>query len=584
MLQLIDWLIVGFYFAFLAGLGWYFRHAGINSSEYFRGGGRMAWWLVGATAFMGSFSAWVFTGAAGLAYDHGLIVMTIYWGNAGTYLLLAWRFGPWFRQLRQITVMEAVRQRLGVGNEQFFTWLQLPTQILVAAIWLYGLAIFLAPLFHLELHASILLCGAIVILLSTLGGSWAVAAGDFMQTLLLMPITLLAAWFALQRIGGVGPLVAHLPRSHLDLTAGAVPGFGVLWLAGLAIEKLVLANRLTNAGRYFFVADSAGARKAGLLAAALFLAGSVIWFIPPLAARALGLDLAARYPGLSSPGEAAYAAMAIDTLPPGLLGLLATAIIAATLTSMDEGLNRNAGIFVRSVYLPLLRPQATEREQVRIGRLATVVSGVLVVLLAWRYSTWREYGVLKLMFNFAAMVGVPSGVPVFWCLFTRRAPDWSAWSTVLVGFALSALLGLAPRSEAVRVWADAHGQGAALAWLGTNEYSVIVIAVLVLGSLWFWATIRWTETRRPERTREVDAFFAAMGTPVTAAESGGDRDSDLPRRIARLCAIYATFLGAMALLPNSGRGHAGLAFCAAFFAATGGALAAWSRRSRNRES
>src|SRR5262245_30816375 len=117
--------------------------------------------------------------------------------------------------------------------------------------------------------------------------------------------------------------------------------------------------------------------------------------------------------------------MAIATLPAGLLGLLVTAIIAATLSSMDEALNRNAGIFVRSVYVPLLRPQATEREQVRIGKFATILTGALVILLALKYSTWRDLGVLKLMFNFVAMVGVPSGVPVFWCLFTRRAPDWT---------------------------------------------------------------------------------------------------------------------------------------------------------------
>ncbi len=568
MLQLIDYLVIAFYFAFLGGLGWYFRHAAANSSEYFRGGGRMAWWLVGTTAFMGAFSAWTFTGAAGLAYDHGFVVMVIFWANAGTYLTAAWRFGPWFRQLRVVTVMESVRQRFGASNEQVFTWLQLPTQVLVAGIWLYGLAIFLSPVFHLDLHVCILVCGVIVIILSTLGGSWAVAAGDFMQTLLLMPITLLAAWFALQRAGGAQALVAHLPPSHLDITARTVSGYGALWLTGLAIEKLFLANRLTNAGRFLYVSDSAGARKASYLAAGLFAIGSIIWFIPPLAARSLGIDLHARFPSLSSPGEAAYAVMALDTLPPGLLGLLVTAIIAATLTGMDDGLNKNAGIFVRSVYVPHIRPRAGEREQVRVGRIATVLTGCLVILLALKYSTWRDFGVLKLMFNFAAMVGVPSGVPVFWCLFTRRAPDWSAWSTVLVGFTLSALLGVLPRQAWFHDALAGRGYGGALDWLRANEYGVLVITIVLVGSLWFWATAWWTGQRDPQRQREVDDFHTVMRTPVTAAETAGERLDDTPRRIARLCAVYAVFLGAMCLLPNSLRGRGGLAFCALFFVAT----------------
>lgn len=570
MLHLIDYFVIGFYFLFLAGLGWYFRRAaGTNSSEYFRGGGRMAWWLVGATAFMGTFSAWTFTGAAGLAYDHGLVVIAIFWANAGTYLVSACWFAPRFRQLRAVTVMEAVRQRLGSANEQVFTWLQLPIQVLVAGIWLYGLAIFLGPVFHLDLHASILVCGVIVVLLSTLGGSWGVATGDFMQTLLLVPITLLAAWLSLRHVGGVQSLVSHLPATHFDLSASAVPGYGALWLAGLGIEKLVLANRLTYAGRFFFVADSKSARRASLLAAGLFIAGSIIWFIPPLAARSLGVDLAARFPGLSSPGEAAYAAMAVDTLPAGLLGLLVTAIIAATLSSMDEGLNRNAGIFVRSVYLPLIRPRASEREQVHVGKITTVLMGGLVILLALKYSTWRDFGVLKLMFNLAAMIGVPSGVPVFWCLFTRRAPDWAAWSTVLVGFGVSALVGVLPRQEWFRHWIDQLGYAPQLAWMHSNEFGVAAVTIMIVCSLWFWGAAWWSGQRDPQRAREIDAFFTAMHTPVTPAESAGDRVDDTPLRIARLCTIYAIFLGAMALLPNSLAGRGGLAFCAVFFVAIG---------------
>ncbi len=568
MLHLIDYLIIGFYFLFLAGLGWYFRHAAADASEFFRGGGRMAWWLVGATAFMGGFSAWTFTGAAGLAYDHGLVVMMIFWGNAATYVLAAWRFAPWFRQLRVFTVMESVRQRFGAGNEQIFTWLQLPLQVLVAGIWLYGLAIFLSPVFHLDLHVCILACGAVVIVLSTLGGSWAVSAGDFMQTLLLMPITLLAAWFALQKAGGAEALVAHLPRSHFDLTASTVSGYGALWLTGQVIDRMILTNRLTNAGRFLYVSDSTGARKASLLAAGLFVIGTIIWFIPPLAARSLGIDLHARFPTLSSPGEAAYAVMALDTLPPGLLGLLVTAIIAATLTGMDDGLNKNAGIFVRSVYRPLLRPQASEREQVLVGRIATVFTGGLIILLALKYSTWRDFGVLKLMFNFSAMVGVPIGVPMFWCLFARRTPDWSAWSTVLVGFIVSASIGALPRQEWFHSALVAQGQADALAWLRANEFGVTVVSVMAVGSLWFWATAWWGGQLDPVRQREVDQFHEVMRTPVTKKETAGDRPDDTPARIARLCTIYAVFLGTMCLLPNSLRGRAGIAFCALFFVAT----------------
>ncbi len=44
-------LIVGIYFLFLIAIGWMFRTFTSTTSDYFRGGGNMLWWMVGATAF-----------------------------------------------------------------------------------------------------------------------------------------------------------------------------------------------------------------------------------------------------------------------------------------------------------------------------------------------------------------------------------------------------------------------------------------------------------------------------------------------------------------------------------------------------
>jgi hypothetical protein len=100
-------------------------------------------------------------------------------------------------------------------------------------------------------------------------------------------------------------------------------------------------------------------------AGVLFLLGSFIWFIPPLAARSLGIDLASQFPHLAKPGEAAYAAIAIVTLPPGMLGLLVIGLIAST---TDQGLNNQAGMFVRGLYRPVLRPLCLSLPRLRLPR------------------------------------------------------------------------------------------------------------------------------------------------------------------------------------------------------------------------
>jgi solute:Na+ symporter, SSS family len=64
----MDIFIVIVYFTFLILIGWFFRKFTSSTSDYFRGSGKMLWWMVGATAFMTQFSAWSFTGAAGKAF------------------------------------------------------------------------------------------------------------------------------------------------------------------------------------------------------------------------------------------------------------------------------------------------------------------------------------------------------------------------------------------------------------------------------------------------------------------------------------------------------------------------------------
>ena len=302
MLSTFDYFVVGFYLLFLLSIGWFFRRAGKDSSEYFRGGGKMAWWLVGASGFMGSFSAWTFTGAAGVAYEYGLVVLVIFWCNALGFFVNWTYFARWVSNTRAVTALEAVRQRLGPVNEQVFTWLQVPFQILQAGIWLYGLAIFCTPVFGLDLRVTILVCGVVVVFVAAAGGSWAVVAGDFIQALILVPITLVTAFMAVRSIGGVHALVDGLPAAHWSLSRAAV-GFGPWWIVAVTMEKITNINGLQSASRYLCASNGREARKAALLSSGLFLVGTIVWFIPPLAARASGMTLQ-NFHGLANPGSA----------------------------------------------------------------------------------------------------------------------------------------------------------------------------------------------------------------------------------------------------------------------------------------
>jgi Na+/proline symporter len=583
MLTRVDYVVIAMFFVFQVGLGWIFRSFGKDSSQYFRGGGRMSWWLVGTSAFMGAFSAWTFTGAAGLAYEQGLIVMVIYWAGSFGFFWNWLCFAEWFRQTRVITAMEAVRARLGAGNEQFFTWLTLPIGVIVAGIWLYGLAIFCAPVFGFELRSTVLVCGAAVVFVAAAGGQWAIVAGDFVQALILLAIAIVAAVSAWFKVGGWSGFATGLPATHWDLSASHSVEFGGWWIVALVVEKFFSQNALHGASRYLNVRDGREAKRAALLAAALYFSGSILWFVPPLAARALGMDLAAAFPGLTKPAEAAYVAVAAQCLPAGLMGLMITGIVSATLSSMDHGLNRNAGVFVRSVYVPLLRPRASEREQVLAGRIATLAFGGIVILTALFYSSWKEVGVFNLMMGFSSLVGVPYAVPMVWCMVLRRVPDWAAWSGVLVGIAAGALAGSGPGWASG--WFPAESwTGQMVIWAQNHRYVSVTLSGALVSTAWYLAASwGWGNRMAPARVAQINEFFARTRTRIEPETEGAtvainERGTG---GIGRLCLVYAVFILILAALPNPWKARGAIAFCALFVGGCGGLLVHFDRRRRD---
>lgn len=573
MLTVYDYLVIICYLCFLIGVGWIFHRSARNSDEYFRGSGQMEWWLVGASTFMASFSAWTFTGASGLAYQYGVVVFIMYLGNVLYYIVQWLWLAKWFRQTRVIVIMEAVRARFGRINEQFFIWLGLPTQVLVAGIWLYGLAIFCAPAFGIDLRLTILVCGAIVVFIAVSGGSWAVTVGDFLQALMLVPITIVLAVYSLQQIGGLHNLIAKLPASSLVPLGPEAAGFGIFWAFATIFETMFNSGLglSGSAARYLGVRNGKEASRAALLAACLFLVGTVIWFIPPLTARALQLDVASMFPNLTKPEEGAYVAMARICLPAGLMGLLVTGIMSTTISAMDMGLSRNSGIFVRSFYLPILRPKASEKELVIVGRLSTLILGIFIIMLALLYSTWKGLGVLDLMLNFGALVGVPSATPLLWCLVTRRTPDWAAWSTTLVGLGAGTFFGLLPAIPGLQHFADSLGIGGYFNKLAHHDYAMTILTNCVLCSSWFFgATLAFPLPPGSKRQVEIDAFLATMKRPLSDSEQPDPSQvSKKAMLISKMAMTYGLFICTLLLIPNNLLHRAGILFCALFIGLAG---------------
>ncbi|MGC3990349.1 MAG: hypothetical protein QM796_11845 [Chthoniobacteraceae bacterium] len=356
-----DYFIIAVYLLFVLAIGLAFRRMSKNTSDYFRAGGAMPWWITGTSAWIASFTAWTFTGAAGKVYETGTLVLVVFYAASLAMVMVMAFTCLRFRRMRVVTWMEAVRLRYGPFTEQFYTWIKLPLLVFVSGVSLNAIGVFMASVFHVEMNHVLIVLGIVVTIVAFAGGAWAVLASDFVQMFLVMTITISTAVLVLVRpdIGGFTGLLAKVPSYHFHWTELARTPLIAMWVVVMIWFKFSDMNNMENSTMYLMAGSDRDARRMVLIPMIGSLLGPVIWFIPSMAATILHPDsdphqsLKALFPQLSNPHEAAFVSVALQVMPQGLLGLLLCGMLGATVTSMDAGLNKSVGIFVRSFYLPV---------------------------------------------------------------------------------------------------------------------------------------------------------------------------------------------------------------------------------------
>lgn len=582
-----DYLILAFYFLFMIGVGTLFRKFSSDISDYFRGGGSMLWWMCGASSIMGGLSVWSFTGAASKIYEAGIIILTVYLGGIIGGTIIFFFTCRRFRQMRVITSVEAIRRRYGGVNEQFYVWLQVPIGIVYGGLGLNSVGVFISSVFGTDLVTTVAVVGLIVIFVASAGGVWAVVAGDFVQMLIMLLVASVAAFLALQlpEIGGLSGLVQKLPAAHFDWANLSRPGVVGFWISAMLLQSLLMANDLsTGAARFMAVKDGVHARRAALMSLSIGFVLPALIIIPPLAAVVLYPDLHAHFPALKNPGEAAYVAVCIKTMPHGLLGLMVSGIFAVAMANMDTGLNRNAGVFVKNFYSRVLRPRASEKELLLASRGFTVVFGAIIIGVGILIAMFRNLNLFDFVIALGSLMGIPLIVPMVWGLFIRRTPSWACWSTALIGFAVAAVTKwwIGPG-----LWAWIMGWDPATlkpAQVVDINFATTVWLVALIGSAWYFFTMRFADRAPAAYKREVDSFFKDMKTPVDpVAENIVYDDARQYRVIGRLCLLYGGVMLLGTLIPNPLHGRLCFVFVGGMMLLLGGVLTAAARRHQARE-
>lgn len=605
-----DYFGIAFYFIFILATGVVFSRRNKNTSDYFRGGGIMPWWMAGVSAWMASFSAWTFTGAAGEIYRNGPYTLLLYYSNLPAYVIILLFTCYRFRRMRVVTPVEAIRLRYGAPTQQFVTWLRLPFLLVYGGVGLNTVGVFMSGAFGVHLPYVIVALGVMVTFVSLVGGAFGVAASDFVQMFLVVTVTVVISVFALCQpsVGGFSGLLAKAPPLYFHWGDIARPEFITLWFLALISNNIFMYNTIEMSAKYLMARSDNHARKMALFPLAGTLIGPLLWILPPMIASVTHPGgLGSLLPTLKRPEEGAFLVTAHDVLPQGMLGLLVAGIFGATVSNLDASLNQAVGILVRNFYLPVIQPHCSEKKLLVISKISTALLGFLIVEVALVINRQRTEGLFAFLNQLGVGLWLPLAVPMCLGLFYKRTPPWAGWSTVAVGLVVSFAAMFLVKSQAVpdssnaivqfQLWLESHlhlrlptvagvvgwipGLTPPLNLLETVQGRLIVTAfgVIAAGMIWYFFTSLFYEKSPADYKADLEEFFGRLKRPIEDLTAEQIRENHkVVGAIGTLCLIFGGFVLLLMAVPNPLEKRLGFLFSGGCFFVVGWLLRRHAKR------
>ena len=401
ILSTLDWIIVGGYLLLSLAVGvWASKKAGKDTRSFFLAGGNMPWWLLGISMVATTFSTDTPNLVTGLVRQKGVSGNWVWWAFLLTGMLTVFVYAKLWHRSGVLTDIEFYEIRYSGKAAAFLRGFRALYLGLVFNVLVMG-AVSLAAVKFGEIVLGIpgwmtlTIACSITLAYSTLGGLKAVIITDFVQFTLAMTGSIWGMVYilGLPQIGGLTNLLHH---SNVVDKLALVPDMSDpnIWvpilLVPLAVQWWASYYPGAEPGgggyiaqRMFSAKDESNAVGATLLFnIAHYALRPWPWILIALASLVVFpelKDLQTAFPNLPADKlghDVAYPAM-LTLLPSGLLGLVAASLIAAFMSTMSTQVNLGASYLVNDFYHRFIKPDASEEQLVRVGRMFTVISIVL---------------------------------------------------------------------------------------------------------------------------------------------------------------------------------------------------------------
>ncbi|MBT0812072.1 Na+:solute symporter [Litoribacter ruber] len=402
----IDWAIIAAFFVVSMLIGVITsRQAGKNAKEFFLSGRNMPWWLLGVSMVATTFSADTPNLVTDIVRKNGVSGNWVWWAFLLTGMLTVFVYAKLWRRSKITTDLEFYEIRYGGKPAAFlrafralylgvFFNIVIMATVSLAAIKIGGVMLGLTPI------QTMLIASIVTVFYSSLGGLRGVLLTDFFQFFISIAGSFGAAWYILQQ-PEIGSLDALFSNPQVSDKLNLLPDFSdsttlipllivpiaVQWWAtwypgaepgggGYIAQRMLSAKDEKNAigATLFFNIAHYALRPWPWIIIAL---SSIIVF-PEIS------DLKVAFPHLPDDklnDDLAYPAM-LTFLPVGLLGIVLASLIAAFMSTISTHLNWGSSYVVNDFYVRFIKPDASDKEQVMVGRLSTVLLMVFAAFLA----------------------------------------------------------------------------------------------------------------------------------------------------------------------------------------------------------
>jgi len=436
----LDWAMIGLYFALIFGVAWWVaarkKETHESSSGYFLAGRNVGWFVVGTALFASNIGSEHLVGLAGTGYDSGIAVGQFEVLASLILLVLGWVFVPFYLRSNVYTMPEFLERRYSPAARWYLAVISIVGYVLTKiSVTLYAGGIVYEVLLGGNFWTGALIVVVATGLYTVLGGLRAVLYTEMLQTIVLIGGSLLVTVIGLVKLGGVSALRAASEPGTFDMwqpmSHPSFPWTGILFGAPILgiwywctdqfiVQRVLSANGIDHA------------RRGTIFGGFLKLLPLFIFVLPGVIAAALvktgQLEIAR--------ADHALPAMIGSLLPVGIRGLVMAGFLAALMSSLAAVFNSCSTLITWDVYRKL-RPEASERRLVLVGKLSTValVGFGLMWIPLMKYISGQLYVYLQ---SVQAYISPPIAAVFLLGVSWKRVNSSGAIASLGTGFVLGA--------------------------------------------------------------------------------------------------------------------------------------------------